>query len=617
MSVAAQSIFQTGRVVNDKWVILKLVGQGGMGEVYHAYQLNLKRDVAIKVISRKIIEEMGDGEDESSACLERFRREVEVMAQVQHPNVLKVFDFGSVLIDEDNADSSVEYIVMEFLPGPTLRTTMSEEGFYPEEDRTREWLTKCFLPVLDGVSALHALGIIHRDLKPENVMFDGASPKITDFGLARSSRLEPITKSVEIKGTPAYMSPEHFFDFRRTDERADVYSLGKMLYEAISGKINADQIPFKQVSLKQPDGLFFQDLDRIMRKATVEHKSERFQSTGELKAAIEELLLPKTPPRMPASFTPKRTQGVARTLVLTLAIAGLALFAARHYGVYHGAGTAPPAGLKSQTTTPKSVPNPVREAGPPSQEAGSPTTIGKDDAVLHLIPGGELPSGSAGTDANERPQVKSFYMDETLVTNYQFIDFLNESLSEISLQDNAVIVDGHPWIVLGEVVRGYEPVLFRNGRFLLNGAHHASCPVLRVTAYGASAYAHHYGKRLPSRDEWAYAALAGKSNESTPLHPAPAAQSSSHDGHGMNPDSAYPTPVLDSKPDPSGIRGLNGRIAEWTLATKDSKNPGYVVLGGSMNEADSKSPSNQGIKREPWEASEEISFRTVISSSSG
>jgi serine/threonine-protein kinase len=101
------------------------------------------------------------------------------------------------------------------------------------------------------------MDIVHRDLKPENFLMDGNIPKLTDFGLARSDRLESVTQSMDVKGTVNYMSPEHFFDFRKTDQRADIYSLGKILYEAIDGKIGEKTLPFKNASLPNPDTFFY------------------------------------------------------------------------------------------------------------------------------------------------------------------------------------------------------------------------------------------------------------------------------------------------------------------------------------------------------------------------
>ncbi len=582
-----------------------------MGEVYRAYQLNLGRDVAIKIISRKMLEDIGDNEYEANACLDRFRREVQLMAQVQNPNVVRVFDHGSASIRKGEEEIQVEYIVMEYVRGTTLRSTMSAEGFYPDEDRTRDWLATYFLPVLSGVSALHGLGIIHRDLKPENILFDGTTPKIMDFGLARSTCLEPVTQSMDIKGTPPYMSPEHFLDLRRADERADIYSLGKILYEALSGKIASAQIPFKQAGLKDPQSAFFKALDQVIRNSTIENKSERFQSVEVFKTGVEKILyLSSRLPPAPGRQKWKRSFRLLLALVFLLTGAGLVLFASKHYGVN------PIVSFSRKESIGKDKRAEQPESGPFRAENPQLTITGGDHATLHFIPGGKAPLES-GSDpgTHEQPEVKPFYMDETLVTNFQYVEFLNNSLPKVTVRDNMVYGDGHAWLFLGEVVKGYEPIKYQNGRFYINGAHHSSCPLVRVTAYGASAYAVNYGRRLATEREWFFVARSEKSAEgSSPSK----SRADSHMGQtrpqGMHSELVFPAPVMDSEPDIFGIRGVNKNVAEWATSDKgDPRNQEYAVLGGSMNKASSNDTAAMGIIRQPQEASEEIGFRTVLS----
>jgi serine/threonine-protein kinase len=288
MSRCSSNIFETGAVINNKWVILELIGKGAMGEIYLAHQLNLKRDVAIKVVSEELLKDFEDDPDEIGTAFQRFRREVHAMARVRHPNVLQIHDYGSFVINKKEEECPVEFIVMEYIPGDTLRFTMSEEGFYPEQDLTKNWLEEYFLPVLDGIKAIHDLDIVHRDIKPENILMDGIAPKIADFGLARSTRLKPVTQSMDVKGTAHYMSPEHFFDFRKADQRADIYSLGKILFEAITGKIGEGTIPFKTASLPNSETPFFQQLDKVIQDATAENRENRFGSVAQLRTAILE-----------------------------------------------------------------------------------------------------------------------------------------------------------------------------------------------------------------------------------------------------------------------------------------------------------------------------------------
>jgi len=125
-------IFASGHVIADKYVILDFVGKGAFGEVYRAHQLSLQRDVAIKVVSRDWLQSLEVDDGEIDSALQRFRREVQAMARVRHPNVLQIYDHGSVVISDHGQDNPVEFIVMEYIPGETMRHAMLEEGFYPE-----------------------------------------------------------------------------------------------------------------------------------------------------------------------------------------------------------------------------------------------------------------------------------------------------------------------------------------------------------------------------------------------------------------------------------------------------------------------------------------------------
>ena len=286
----AQHSLDIGQVINEKWVILEFIAKGGMGEVYRAHQVQLKRDVAIKVISKEWLDSISDDDYERETGLQRFRHEVQAMARVRHPNVLQIYDYGSIEVDRDESVATLEYIAMEYVAGGTLRGTMSEEGFEDEEDLIRDWLQQYFFPVLNGVQAIHDLKMAHRDLKPANVLMAGDTPKIADFGLAHSDEWQPVTQSVDIKGTPAYMSPEHFFEFGKADHLSDIYSLGKILFEAISGKISPKTVPFKTAALQDAETPMLKALDRVIRIATAEKRESWYGSAAaleqELKAAI-------------------------------------------------------------------------------------------------------------------------------------------------------------------------------------------------------------------------------------------------------------------------------------------------------------------------------------------
>jgi serine/threonine-protein kinase len=625
MSRCSSHIFETGAVINNKWVILELIGKGAMGEIYLAHQLNLKRDVAIKVVSEELLKDFEDDPDEIETGFQRFRREVHAMARVRHPNVLQIHDYGSFVINKNEEECPVEFIVMEYIPGDTLRFTMSEEGFYPEEDLARAWLEDYFLPMLEGVKAIHGLDIVHRDLKPENILLDGTTPKIADFGLARSTRLKPVTQSMDVKGTAHYMSPEHFFDFRKADQRADIYSLGKILFEALSGKIGEGIIPFKTASLQDVETSFFQKLNTIIQNATAENKDERITSVDQLRMdLLDALEILKKEKARKISKKPGRFSYLhqPRMIWVGIIVAVVSMAAMTFWHLIGEPGKPPPAfkgpqisGVPvSSSKTPDLVQDKLPDKISPAQ-----TVLAADGATLHFISGGKviLPK-NAGLDSNKQETVNSFYMDETQVTNHQFVEFLNHNLSKIRAERGVVRVEDEIWLLLGEVMDGYEPIVFKNGEFKVSNVAHASFPVVRITGLGASAYARFYNRRLPTFTEWLYVLGDGGLPKKQPVH-KPVDPTQEQDMESMHSQmhadkqtdaltqkTPLPelSPVINFKPNSYGIRGLNHSIGEWglfisQLSSRDKiRDAEYVVL-----------PSN--ILRQPWEGFAEVGFRCV------
>jgi serine/threonine-protein kinase len=619
------NIFEAGNVIQKKWVILELIGKGAMGEIYLAHQLNLKRDVAIKVVSEELLKDFEDDPDEIETAFQRFKREVHAMARVRHPNVLQIFDYGSAMIQGETGDCPVEFIAMEYIPGDTLRFTMSEEGFYPEHDLTKEWLEEYFLPVLDGVKAIHDLDIVHRDIKPENILMDGTTPKIADFGLARSTRLKPVTQSMDVKGTAHYMSPEHFFDFRKADQRADIYSLGKILFEAIDGKIGEGTLPFKAASLQNPDSPFFQKMDRIIQDATAEKKEDRLESVDQLRGvlldAIHELKYEKEadssakPGRIPALYKPRWI--VSGVMIAITAVAAMSI-----WHLIGNPGKSPvvletaPAISEDSTQTGRRQSSAIELA---ESDVPKQSILAEDGASMHFVSAGvvSLPEGP-NLQLKRSVKVNPFYMDETLVTNHQFVEFLNHNLSKIRVERGVVRVDDEIWLLLGEVRENYGPIVFKEGEFKVNKIAYASFPVLRVTAYGASSYARFYNRRLPSYTEWLLALGNDDDQIKGSVNQGAAGQQNieMESMHGkmhtqITGDVSIPksigtkiTSVINYKPNKYGIRGLNKNIKEWgrtlSQATSRDKIRGahFVVL-----------PST--VQRYPWEGFKEVGFRCV------
>jgi serine/threonine protein kinase len=646
MTNTSKDLLEIGTVLEGKWVILELIGKGGMGEVYRAHQLNLKRDVAIKVISREFLESLGEEGEEIETARARFHREVMAMAQIRHPNVVQVFDYGSTGLKRDNEDISIEYIVMEFIPGPTLRFTMSEEGFYPEEKLMREWLVQYFLPALEGLRALHEAGIAHRDIKPENFLLDGESPKVADFGLARSLSLRAVTGSADMKGTPLYMAPEQFMDFRRSDQRADIYALGKILYEAADGRMGLGTIPFKKSKLGKAETSFFQSIDNIIQRATEEEKEARLGSVEQLKEDLKNVLgeepLRTSPPSAPEKAAPVLSNVRLIWIGVVFAVLSMAGMALWHL---FGNPWGPDNGILEQGESVQV--GAVPEIRTSSSEMSSPevppeaSLMARDGLEMALVSGGKPGSEFQGNKP-ARSLPAPFYLDENRVTYHHFVDFLNQVRDRVTVKEGVVRGEGNIWLLLGEGTEPYEQIVFKDGRFVLKDARYAPYPVVRVTWYGASAYAEYFGKRLPTENEWVFAAeKVGPLRRSPGTNPnvnvigkAPSSQSKNPvDGMndhmmGMN------TPMKESLPgettgwngeDP-GLKGMGVGIKEWVMPLKreavpdesnDKSAPNVlpVPLMEIVPGTDSASTERNVSKsfRYPWEGFLDVGFRCVVS----
>ena len=662
MATSCKTTLKVGDVLNNKWVILGFIGKGGMGEVYRAHQSNLNRDVAIKVVSQEWLESIDEGDEEAETLVQRFRREVQAMAQMRHPNILQVFDHDAITVKTCDQDTSIEYIAMEYIPGGSFRDTMSEEGFYPEEDLIKTWVRQYFFPVLTGVMALHDSGIVHRDLKPENILMDQDTPKIADFGLARSSRLKPITQSMDVKGSPHYMSPEHFFDFKRADQRADVYSLGKMLFEAVEGKITSGTTPFKSAKLAKAESPFFQELDRIVQMATAESRDERTESVrallGQLERAIHGLEFQKKTEKSTGSHSgslfskPKWVwSGIIAVMLLVMSMT-----------IWHVMGEP---GLRSQTGALSTSISQHEIKSRLGNGTKTETQVARDEPFAdehlgkqRLIQGGAVTIPDALNGNNEQSvQVGPFYMDEFFVTNQQFVDFLNHNLSQISIESGVVKGIGANWFLLGEVRSGYEPIVYRNNEFHISDPAYASSPALRVTGYGASAFAQHFDRRLPTPVEMLFAMVKGadsskmNADPSTNVSVPPTegmmrimgdGQNEMENSPGEDRSNASPERNLSAEgstepigsefllsaesfsPNPLGIKGLNHEIGEWVFEEGQgqpsgdaSKTHRYAVIGGIEGAPKDKNSLPTVVERFPWEGFEEIGFRTVESAAVG
>ncbi len=218
-----------------KYKVLEHIGHGGMAEVYKGQQEQLERMVAVKVLHPFLADEEG--------FVVRFQREARIVATLRHPNIVQVYDF------DYNEELSIYYMIMEFIDGPTLKSTLSEGPLSVER------VTQIGSAIADALEYAHQRGMVHRDIKPANIMFTGdGEPVLTDFGIAKMMTLSGLTASGAMVGTPAYMAPEVGMGKPGTAS-ADIYSLGVVLYELVTGKL-----PFESES---PMGMVMQHINDV------------------------------------------------------------------------------------------------------------------------------------------------------------------------------------------------------------------------------------------------------------------------------------------------------------------------------------------------------------------
>jgi serine/threonine protein kinase len=255
----------------QQYEIVKMLGRGGMGAVYMGRQTALDRPVAIKILSAQL-------EESDLGFTERFKNEARAMGKLNHPAVVAVYEFGQ-------HESGLLYIVMEFVDGTDVARMIAKSGRLHTEHAMAITAHVC-----DALAYAHERGIIHRDIKPANIMvgYDGAV-KVADFGLAKVSvggQTLGLTQSGMAMGTMHYMAPEALMLGTSVDHRADIYAVGVMLYQMLTGKL--PQGMFKLPSLLVP-GLDPR-YDAIVRKALMEDRESRYQGIREMRAELDSIL---------------------------------------------------------------------------------------------------------------------------------------------------------------------------------------------------------------------------------------------------------------------------------------------------------------------------------------
>jgi len=268
----------------DRYRIEREIGAGGMATVYLAHDLRHDSKVALKVLRSDLAQSLG---------ADRFLREIRIAANLTHPHILALFDSGE-------ADGFL-YYVMPFITGSSLRERIDREGELPIREAVR-----IIREVADALAFAHSQGVVHRDIKPDNVMLAGSHAVVADFGVAKAvseaTGRDKLTTLGVALGTPAYMSPEQASADPLVDHRADIYAVGIMAYELLTGRtpfvaatpqaVLAAHITVAPDPVRKYRTQISAELDAVVMKCLAKRPADRWQSAEELLAQLEPLATP-------------------------------------------------------------------------------------------------------------------------------------------------------------------------------------------------------------------------------------------------------------------------------------------------------------------------------------
>ncbi len=509
--------------------ITEPVSKGNMAEVYKALQASVDRVVAIKIISPLLAED--------PEFVARFRQEARIIAALEHPHILPVIDFGE--------EQGTLYLVTRYLNGGTLHDLIRKGGPLAPEAALRY-----LADIADAIDYAHSQGVVHRDIKPKNVLLDTQSnPFVADFGLAKLVTTSTLTRTgLGMIGTPHYMSPEQCSG-QPAEKRSDIYSLGIMLYEMLTGEVpyNADSVvqvvmmqihePVPNLAKRRPElaGM----LDPVLTRALAKKPAERYATGRDFAAALARAIgqsvtpvaVPRPRPQPSAGKAPVESPSATKARAapwrwLLAGAAGAILTAFLGFGVFLGMGPGrgqqpdpTPTAVETlaaatqpaaPTASPAPPPTDTATAPPPTptEPAEKRLVWDKDAMTIVYIPAGEFLLGSSDDDPeaqeDEKPQqtiyLDAFWIDRTEVTVAQFQEFVNQTGYVTEAEQEG-----------GGVVYSPDAVSVRSASWKLpqgGGAPPATGrqPVVQVSWNDARAYCEWAGRRLPTEAEWDKAA---------------------------------------------------------------------------------------------------------------
>ena len=542
-----------------RYHILEQLGEGGMANVYKAFDTHLEAEVAVKVIR---IDELPP--KILARTLKRFEREAKAVARLNHTNIVNITDYGEF--------EGQPYLVMPYLQGGTLKEMLQGKAMDWQE------ASQLLIPIAKALGYAHQQDMIHRDVKPANILItETGEPLLTDFGVAKIVDDEAtidLTSTHATVGTPEYMAPEQV-TAKTVDHRADIYALGVVFYEMVTGRkpFQADTpmaVLFKHASEPLPRPTQFipklpNSVEQILLKTLAKDPNNRYQSMGEFVVALEKLLQGKT---LAPSKTPRRSKVEKKTphekspvskaffpmQYLWFILGGVAIISIL-LGWVLGGGAADAFPTK----------NPILSIGSTWERPA-------DGMTMLYIPAGEFKMGSNGGDNDEKPihtvYLDAYWMDETEVTNAMYAKCVSAGECD-------------------------QP-----GGSYYGDSSYTNHPVVYVDWNDAQNYCRWTGGKLPTEAEWEKAARSGLEEKDYPWGDAnPVCTQGAENGAQFADCRGDTKPVGGFSANGYGLFDMSGNVREWVSDWYDG---GYYAISPSSNPVGPSSGKNRVLRGGSW-----------------
>lgn len=611
----SQLQFHRGQVVAGRYTVLNLIGQGGMGCIYKVHDNTLGEDVALKTLLPQFLED--------KVVLERFFNEAKIARRLAHPNIVRVHDIGE--------DGKVLYISMEYLTGMSLRQIL--DNLRPGERLPVTQTLRIFDQLCAALEYAHQY-TVHRDIKPENVMLgEDGTVRLMDFGISKLMANTRLTNASIVMGTPFYMSPEQIRNSRDVDARADIYSVGVMLYEILTGTVPTGvPKPASQVTKDVPPAL-----DQIVANCVEPDPRARYQNAAELRAAFQPVVqqvragISTSKTRVPGArresdYSPRKIAGgILIAAIVLAAIWGLGRVEERRralasapveMGETEGAPAAAGPALEDYAAVMESLRSRAEDV------AGAGLNGALSEGARHWA----AAQDAAGAD----PEAALASARKALQC---YLAPLLQREGMVFVPPGNVVIDGETWELPGFLVDSTEVTAGAYARFVdaeedwtLPGSFATAAlddirayPISEVSCIDAMAYAAWNGAELPTEAQWARAAYGDSETADYPWEGEPEAGfcNARFDESGEA-VTLKPVGQFEDDKSPYGCFDVVGNISEWTATAASPLEAGalptfqtlMVVRGGNFNDPPYSLRERTRMRFE--EADVTVGFRCVV-----